>query len=78
VPLLAALGGPAPGSGPHVGHFYGIHGVQGYWVLAVIGGLRLGAMAWWLRSGKARSDPRSQAKETRRGNQRERNRGFRK
>ena len=42
LPLLAALGGPGPGGGPHVGHFYGIHGVQCFWVLAVIGGLRLG------------------------------------
>jgi len=42
LPLLMALSGPVPGGGTHAGHFYGINGFQCFWVLAVIGALRLG------------------------------------
>ena len=39
LPLLTTLSS-APGGGPHVWHFYGIHGFQCFWVLAVTGVLR--------------------------------------
>lgn len=39
LPLLTTLS-PAAGGGPHVWHFYGIHGFQCFWVLVVTGVLR--------------------------------------